>query len=212
MRQHHPDATAVPYQPGRFAILVKAVLASDNPWHRAALLADHDPLKWALPIARQYQPETFPQRLLIAPNSIVAQDAQAELIEAGFAVEWLQPPPGRLTSQVPEIDVHTLYAQRDRYVVIDVREPFEWRSGQISGAISCPMPNLADVLDALADDASKEGQAVAFVCATGRRSGIASWAAMRTLPKLSVVNVSGGMFSWFLANYPTSVTIHSHEA
>jgi rhodanese-related sulfurtransferase len=90
--------------------------------------------------------------------------------------------------------IHRLEAQQlaeslDEWRVVDVREPHEWESGVIPGAILMTLgavPERSDELD--------RSSRYAVVCAHGHRSRLASnWLADHGF---NVANVEGGMAAW----------------
>lgn len=83
-------------------------------------------------------------------------------------------------------------------LVIDVRQPAEWRSGHIRGSVNLPLVGLAGRLDRLPQD-----RTIVAVCASGHRSALAA----RTLHRAGyqTENLKGGMRSWARAGLP----IHS---
>jgi rhodanese-related sulfurtransferase len=80
-------------------------------------------------------------------------------------------------------------------VVVDVRQPAEWRRGHIRGSLNLPLPQLATQLQRLPEDAT-----IVAVCASGHRSA----AATRTLQRAGyrAENLKGGMRSWSRAGLP----------
>lgn len=82
-------------------------------------------------------------------------------------------------------------------VVIDVREPSEWRRGHIQGSHHVPLARLAGALPQL-----PAGKAIVTVCASGHRSA----AAARTLERAgySVENFQFGIRAWSRAGLPLS--------
>lgn len=80
-------------------------------------------------------------------------------------------------------------------VVVDVRQPAEWRRGHIGGSHNLPLPHLASRLHVLPKDA-----AIVAVCASGHRSAVA----VRTLQRAGfrAENLKGGMRSWSRAGLP----------
>jgi len=79
-------------------------------------------------------------------------------------------------------------------VVIDVREPREFRQGRVPGSQSIPLPDL------LADPGQVPGdRSVVFVCRGGRRSARAA-AALLAAGHKDVAALRGGMLAWEAAN------------
>ncbi len=76
------------------------------------------------------------------------------------------------TTDMHAQDVH-LAVQSDNLVLIDVRTPDEWRNtGIAQGAVPISMQDT-DFLNKLAQlTEANPGKPVAFICASGRRSGI----------------------------------------
>ena len=80
-------------------------------------------------------------------------------------------------------------------IVIDVRQPEEYRSGHIAGAKLIPLGDLSRKMKNL--PTSRE---IVCVCASGNRSHSAT----RTLVEAgyNVYNMKGGMRSWRTAGFP----------
>lgn len=76
-----------------------------------------------------------------------------------------------------------------RPLVVDVRQPDEYRRGHISGAKLIPLGELSQRLSELPKD--KE---VVCVCASGNRSRSATKMLVRE--GYDAVNMNGGMMSW----------------
>jgi rhodanese-related sulfurtransferase len=91
---------------------------------------------------------------------------------------------------IPEIDVDELAALlADGAHLVDVREPDEYESGHIPGAVTVPLGTVADHLEAFSKD-----QMNYMVCKGGGRS-------MRACEQLAdlgypVSNVIGGTMAW----------------
>lgn len=102
---------------------------------------------------------------LFGGSGLSAQDAQTRLTEA-------QPP-----------------------LLIDVRQPDEYRAGHIRGAKLIPLDQLAAKLDTLPRD-----REILCVCRSGARSGSAT----RQLQAagFTALNLSGGMMAWQRAGLP----------
>lgn len=82
--------------------------------------------------------------------------------------------------------------------VIDVREPFEWRSGVIPGARLLPMGQIAQRLGDIPHDVP-----VVVVCAIGSRSATVT-EFLRRQGYDNVANLVGGMQLWLGARYPVA--------
>ncbi len=99
----------------------------------------------------------------------------------------------RIPSTTPA-DVAARMADRS-VVVIDVRQPAEWRRGHIKGAHNLPLPQLAARLHGIPVD-----KCVVTVCATGHRSAAAARAFLRA--GYRVENLAGGVHAWSRAGLP----------
>ena len=82
-----------------------------------------------------------------------------------------------------------------RPLVIDVRQPDEYRSGHIAGAKLMPLGELSQRIKEL-----PQNKEIICVCASGNRSGSAT----RKLVDagFNAVNMKGGMLSWRRASLP----------
>jgi rhodanese-related sulfurtransferase len=83
-------------------------------------------------------------------------------------------------------------------VIVDVREPHEWREGYIPGAKLIPLWSLAGRVQEL--DPSKE---VIAVCRSGNRSKSAVLILQRA-GFTQVSSMAGGMISWMRNRLPVS--------
>ena len=81
-------------------------------------------------------------------------------------------------------------------LLVDVREPDEWRAGRAPGAVHIPL----GALDARWGELAASGRTVAFVCRSGQRSAYAALVAERA--RVPAVNVAGGMEAWARAGLP----------
>lgn len=80
-------------------------------------------------------------------------------------------------------------------VVIDVRQPAEWKAGHIDGALHIPLSQLARRLEQL-----PRGKTIVTVCRTGHRSAIA--ASTLTRAGHEVLNLKGGINAWARTGLP----------
>ena len=105
-----------------------------------------------------------------------------------------------LTAQVPDslkyhslepYDFHLTYITTDSSVLIDVREPFEYRDKRLKGAVNIPSSGN---LDRAADTLNKSFSYF-FYCTSGYRS---SRAAINLYNKgfLKLYNLEGGISAW----------------
>ena len=72
--------------------------------------------------------------------------------------------------------------------MLDVREPVEWASGHIDGALHIPLGELMDRLDEVPDEQ------VLVVCKVGARSAHAT--AYLVAQGRNAVNLDGGLLDW----------------
>ena len=101
---------------------------------------------------------------------------------------------------LPEIDVAAAAAQiQDKQIkVLDVREPAEFATGVIQGALLIPLGQVEKRIGEL--DALKD-RPMLVVCGSGGRSA----QAIRVLSKYGftkLTNIKGGMNAWRKANLP----------
>ncbi|MBN8581001.1 MAG: rhodanese-like domain-containing protein [Anaerolineae bacterium] len=80
-------------------------------------------------------------------------------------------------------------------LVLDVRQPEEFRTGHITGAKLMPLNELPRKMSEL-----PKGREIVCICASGSRSSSAA----KTLAKegFTVFNVQGGMLAWRRAKLP----------
>ncbi|MER6026210.1 rhodanese-like domain-containing protein [Streptomyces sp. NPDC001851] len=82
-------------------------------------------------------------------------------------------------------------------VLLDVREPDEWRAGHIPGALLLPLSRLSAGAP-LPDEA--ERRPLVVICRSGKRSQQA--VGLLTDSGAAAVDVIGGMRAWALADLP----------
>jgi len=97
---------------------------------------------------------------------------------------------------VSAVELNEKLKQPKRPLVLDVRQPDEFRRGHIVGAKLIPLGELSSRIKELPKD--KE---IACICATGNRSRSATKILMRA--GYTVVNVNGGMMSWSSRGFTT---------
>ncbi|EGL82347.1 Rhodanese-like protein [Caldalkalibacillus thermarum TA2.A1] len=110
----------------------------------------------------------------------------------GIVVLWLiqrlRPVPG-----LKNIQAHTLRKKmnKDKLKIVDVREPAEFRSGHIHGAINIPLGRIPYVAQKYL---SPEDEIV-LVCRSGNRSKQAA-RKLRKMGYRKLNNLVGGMMAW----------------
>ena len=80
----------------------------------------------------------------------------------------------------------------ENVVVLDVREPDEFKAGHIEGAVNIPIRTLAKNLDKLPAD---KATPIAVVCKSGIRAAYATMT-LKMLGYNNVKDVAGGMLAW----------------
>jgi hydroxyacylglutathione hydrolase len=130
--------------------------------------------------------------------SRVGVDAIEGVLERGM-IEWKAA--SLPVESVPQMTVYELdewLEERRDVVVVDVREPFEWREGHLEGALHLPMLEAVKRLAELPADRPK-----AVMCAGGLRSSTV----ISILERHGIrdcFNVTGGMTAWLKAGLPTT--------
>jgi hydroxyacylglutathione hydrolase len=102
---------------------------------------------------------------------------------------------GRPTVELPLLDVDALRDQLGSLIVLDVREPFEFRYGHVPGARLLPSGEAWSRLDEVPPGP------LAVVCGDQTRS--ATVASMLQRAGHDVSLVMGGMVDWLERGYPT---------
>lgn len=87
-------------------------------------------------------------------------------------------------------DVQRRLEAGEKLVVVDVREPGEFRSGHIPGAISAPLSELSRQAPKVNPEAE-----VVLVCASGNRS-VTAYHVLKGKGFQKLLNLSGGMSAW----------------
>lgn len=104
-----------------------------------------------------------------------------------------------LAADVKTIDVRQGQAMKEQgAVLLDVREPDEYREAHVPGSILVPLGQLKSRLQEIRALGSKP---VAVICRSGRRSSVAAELLMQA-GWTNVYNVQGGMIAWERAALP----------
>lgn len=101
---------------------------------------------------------------------------------------------GKSAPVISALELNEKLKNGKRPLVLDVRQPEEYRNGHIPGAKLIPLGELSRRVKELPKD--KE---IVCVCASGNRSN----SAVQILSNagLNAVNMKGGMFSWSRASF-----------
>lgn len=139
---------------------------------------------------------------LFGDNAVVVKAATDALGAEGLSVaatfeggmpQWTGA--GYPVVAVKALTVDDLASHLEDWAVIDVREPYELRSGTVPGALPIPLGNLEQQVGQLSKD-----KRYAVVCASGNRSQSA--AAYLAEQGFDVANVVGGMSLWIGGGHP----------
>jgi rhodanese-related sulfurtransferase len=104
---------------------------------------------------------------------------------------------GSNTGTTTDVDVQTAHTLLgEGALLIDVREPNEFRGGHAAGARSIPLGQLADRAGEIAKD-----RIVLVICASGNRSKTAR-SILQRLNFADARNVVGGTSAWQRAGLP----------
>ena len=159
------------------------------------------PYSWARAI-RNWLNGQSPDIVLVAPNAETGSRGAQELTSVGLKVvhvmqdgleSWKSS--GHPVASVEEITPEDLSSRLDEYVILDVREPFEWNMGTISNSLKIPMNEVPEKLGDLQKD-----RKYAVICAHGNRSEVVS--VYLADNGFKVANVLGGMQRWVAESLP----------
>ncbi len=105
---------------------------------------------------------------------------------------------GRMThpAPLPEVDVAALASGPKDAYVLDVRQPEEYETAHVPGAVLLPLDQLGTRLDEVPGD-----QHLYVICKSGGRSAAA--VEVLTGAGFEATNVSGGTTAWIEAGHPT---------
>jgi rhodanese-related sulfurtransferase len=172
---HIPGALSAPYRQQGWAKMVASWLKQQGSHFEVVLFGDNGVIVRAAHAALEAEGV-----------------AAAGLFDAGIAA-WKSA--GYPVVAVQAVTADELASQLDQWTVIDVREPYEHRSGIIPGAQAIPMGHLEQQAPQLSKD-----RRYAIVCASGSRSQSA--AAYLAEQGFEVANVVGGMSLWMGGGHP----------
>ena len=97
---------------------------------------------------------------------------------------------------VQNVSVNDLADASGDYIVLDVREQWEYDEGHVAGVTLIPLGELSARVSELPDD-----KAIYVMCRSGQRSAIAS-TILKDAGKQDIRNVQGGILAWGRAGLP----------
>lgn len=111
-----------------------------------------------------------------------------------------QQPEEQPTAVIQQVSVQNLAAATGDYLLLDVREPWEYRQGHIAGAQLIPLGQLAARVQEIS-----EQQNIYVICRSGNRSMVASRILQASSPSAirHIYNVQGGLIAWQQAGFAT---------
>lgn len=166
-----------------------------------ALCAPYSKSGWGNAVAR-YLGKNSIEIAILGANEAVATAARNEMENQGYKVVAVIPDGttsweslGLPIAEMWEITPEDLQQNLGEYTVLDVREPYEWQSGVVPGALKISMNELPYQLEQLSKD-----KKYAIICATGTRSQSA--ALYLADNGFDAGNVVGGMARWISRSLP----------
>ena len=107
--------------------------------------------------------------------------------------------PGEPYTRVSVFEAAEMVKQNDG-IVVDVRQPNEYSSGHVQGAIFIPVDEVLNRIDELPNE-----DKLLFICAAGVRSGLAcEMAAAMGVPSERLYSIEEGTGTWIDKGFPTS--------
>ena len=104
---------------------------------------------------------------------------------------------GAQINKITASEAEKKLAQKPKPLMLDVRQPEEFRSGHIPGAKLIPLGELRTRMNEL-----PKNQEILVVCQSGSRSISATHQLVSA--GFDAVNVNGGMIAWARAGFPVS--------
>ncbi len=102
---------------------------------------------------------------------------------------------GSSTSSLNALEAKARIDSKQPLLILDVRQPDEYRAGHIAGAKLIPLNELGRRFNELPKDIE-----ILCVCRSGSRSGTA--AGQLASAGFNAINLRGGMIGWQGAGYP----------
>ncbi|GAB4166754.1 MAG: rhodanese-like domain-containing protein [Rickettsiaceae bacterium] len=107
-------------------------------------------------------------------------------------------------TQINSVSVQTLqsWIKENKAIIIDVREPFEYKDGHIKGSINLP---LSTILVEIGKASIAEDKKVVIQCRVGARSLLACQLLIEEGFKYDIYNLEGGLNAWRDAGYSVNL-------
>lgn len=152
-----------------------------------------------VPIVLLVEDEAIYRQVILSLARVGYENVIGYLVEGieGWAGAGLPVTSGDI-EDIDAPELHQMLNNGNGLVLVDVREPWEYRQGHVSQALSIPLGDLARRVGEL--DTAKP---VALICASGNRSQSAA-ALLGQQGFAKVYNVQHGMIGWQRAGYPVS--------
>lgn len=103
--------------------------------------------------------------------------------------------------KIREVTPQEVAPKLGKVLIVDVREPQEYATGHIPGAINIPRGMLTSRIDQIPELQDRNCEVV-LQCQGGRRSALAT-ATMQELGFKRAVNLAGGFSAWCVAGLPS---------
>lgn len=107
-----------------------------------------------------------------------------------------------IKKQIDELSVQqVLDRQPGISLLIDIREPEEWRAGILPGAICCARGILESRIETLLSDNPSSDPEVILYCRSGARSALAAYS-LSQMQFSRVYSMAGGITAWQEQGFP----------
>jgi rhodanese-related sulfurtransferase len=103
--------------------------------------------------------------------------------------------------EIKTIDPKTLksWLDKNEVILIDVREPLEYKESYIEKAINIPLSELIVKIDGIPDLRKKK---IVLQCKAGVRSMIGCQALVKENFEENLWNLEGGIYAWISSGFP----------
>jgi rhodanese-related sulfurtransferase len=107
-------------------------------------------------------------------------------------------------TEINRVDARTLkfWLDSNQAIIIDVREPDEYKEGYIKGAVNIPLSQILTEIDHVDGCRDKK---IVMQCKTGVRSMVACQNLKKDGFKHNMWNLDGGIYAWQKAGFSISI-------